>query len=169
MPFQTAINTEFAPGLPGDFASANVWTSVLAGPGAFVAGPSGLTCGLFAWLDTATRTQASNTGTGSPDGFVHRNMSALITTWLGETGNVIQPGQAITLHNGGDFWAITTTLATVRQKVFAVNATGAIATGAAGATIAGATETKFWVGQVSPSPNPGAVGQIIKITSHSPV
>lgn len=168
MAFQTAINDDFAPGIAGDFASADPWASVLAGPGAFVAGASGLTPGLFAWLD-ANRVAASNTGTGSPAGFVKRNKEGLITAYLGEAGNLIQPGQPITLYNVGAFWAVTTTVATVGQKVFAVLATGAIATGAAGATIAGAVETKFFVGQVSPSPNPGAIGQVIKITSHSPV
>lgn len=163
MPFQTAINDDLAPGVAGDFASANPWSSVLAGPGAFIAGANGLQAGLFAWID-ADGVRVNNTGTGAPAGFVHRSYQALITTYLAESGNVIQPGQAVTLHDGGDFWAITTTVATRGQKVFARLTDGAIGTGAPGATVAGYAETRFWVGQVSPSPNPGAIGQIIKIT-----
>lgn len=158
MAFQTAIYTDPAPAIEGDFASANPWSSVLAGPGQIVSGASGLTSGRFAWLD-ATATLASNTGTGVPAGFVKRSPGqALITTYLSEAGNLIQPGQAVTLYDGGDFWAKTTTTATRGQKVFAVLATGVISTGAAGATIAGAIETRWYVHSA------GAVGELIKIS-----
>ena len=53
----------------------------------------------------------------------------------------------------------TTTAATVGQKVFASNTTGEIATGAAGATAAGFTETEFKVASI------GDVGELIKITA----
>lgn len=38
MGFQKQVNTTQAPGLPGDFASANPRNTVLAGEGALVAG-----------------------------------------------------------------------------------------------------------------------------------
>lgn len=159
MPFQTAVNLQPAPGLPGDFASADPRASVLAGPGALVAGSAGLTCGLFAWLDI-TQTQASNTGTGAPAGFVHRGSNiGLITIYLAETSSLVPAGFEVTLHRAGDFWARTTTTATANQKVFANNTDGSISTGAMGATIAGSTETKWYVGSA------GAVGELIKITS----
>jgi hypothetical protein len=158
MPFQTAIYSDPAPAIAGDFASANPWSSLLAGPGQIVSGASGVTPGRFVWLDS-TRTLASNTGTGVPDGLVKRSPGqALITTYLAEAGNLIQPGQPLTVYDEIDMWVATTTTATVKQKVFAVLATGAIATGAAGATISGAVETRFYVHSA------GAVGELIKIS-----
>lgn len=140
MPFQSVINDDFAPGIAGEFASADPWASVVAGPGRLVAGPAGVSGGLFAWLDS-TRTLASNFGTGVPAGFMKRDRSALITTYLAETGMVVQPGKEITLYTGGVFWVTTTTNATVGQKVFAVYGTGAIATGTTGSTLAGSSFT----------------------------
>jgi hypothetical protein len=169
MPFQTQVNLYPAPAQAGDFASADPRASVLAGPGAFTAGSAGVTPGLFGWVtygtpDTygiATGT-VLNTGSGVPTGFIHRSLGeAMITTYLAESGSVIQPGFPLTLFREGDFWAVTTTTATVGQKVFAVLASGAIATGAAGGTVSGAIETKWYVGGIYT----GAVGELIKITT----
>lgn len=158
MPFQNSVNLTPAPAQAGDFASANPRSSVIAGPGALVAGASGIAAGLFAWIDS-TQTYAANTGTGVPDGFVHRGSNpARITAYLAETGGVLPSGFEVTLHDSGDFWATTLTTATRGQKVFAVNADGTIKTGAAGATIAGATETSWYV------QSNGAVGEVIKIS-----
>jgi len=158
MAFQTKINQQPAPGLPGDFASANPRASVLAGPGALVSGANGLTPGLFGWSDADGK--VSNTGTGAPTGFVHREMGiASITNFLDQAGNLIMPGREVTLFNEGDFWARATTVTSIGQKVFAVLATGAVATGEAGATIAGAVETNFRVGSVA------LVGEVFKITT----
>jgi hypothetical protein len=105
MPFQTAVNLQQAPGLPGDFASAYPRGGVLAGPGSLVAGPAGLTPGRFAWIDP-TATYASNVGYGMPAGFVHRAFGeAVITTYLAETANLIPSGFEVHLFDAGDFWA----------------------------------------------------------------
>jgi hypothetical protein len=86
-------------------------------------------------------------------------MQALIVTWLAEASMNIPVGQPVTLMSAGDFWAKTLTTATVGQKVFAVLADGTIKTGAAGATIAGAIETKWFVGSAA------AANELVKITT----
>jgi hypothetical protein len=101
----------------------------------------------------------TNAGSGAPTGFIARDTQALIVTWLAQSSMTVQPGYAVTLMSAGDFWAQTLTTATVGQKVFASNTTGAIETGAAGATIAGYTETKWFVGSAA------AANDLIKITT----
>jgi hypothetical protein len=157
MGFQTQVNITPAPAVAGDFASANPNASVVAGPSAFVAGTGGANVGVFGWADA--NGLVTNAGTVAPTGFIHRDMQALITTWLAEASMNIPVGLAVTLMSAGDFWAKTLTTATVGQKVFAVLADGTIKTGAAGATIAGAIETKWFVGSVA------AVNELVKITT----
>lgn len=159
MGFQTAVHNDPNPAVAGDFASANPKASVVAGPGVFVAGTGGCNVGVFAWADASGL--VTNAGAGVPTGFVHRDMQALITTWLASASMNIPVGQPVTLMSAGDFWAQTLTTATVGQKVFASNTDGTIKTGAAGATIAGFTETKFSVGSA------GAANDLIKIGTWS--
>lgn len=139
--FQTTVNMQQAAAVAGDFASANPRSSVVSHEGTLVAGPAGVTCARFAWATTAGL--VSNAGTGVPTGFVHRRQgSALITTYLGETSNLIPQGFEVTLMKDGDYWiAPTVTTAVIGQKVFANFATGAIQCAAAGATIAGFSGT----------------------------
>ena len=164
MPFQTVVNQQPAPAVEGDFASADPYNSVLAGPGALVAGPAGLTVGRFAWVD-ATRTLAGNAQVGSnpPDGFVHRASNpTFIILYLAETTMLVQPGFGVTLHSAGAFWARTSTATTFGQKVFASTTTGQCCTGAAGATIAGFIETKWFCHSVQ------AAGELMKISNIQP-
>jgi hypothetical protein len=137
MTFQTSIKAQQAPAVEGDFASANPRASVLAGEGAFVAGAAGATVGRFGWADASGL--VTNVGAGVPSGFIHREMNALMSA--------------------GDFWAKSLTVATVGQKVFASNTDGTVKTGAAGATVAGYTETKWTVGSA------GAANDLIKIST----
>lgn len=157
MGFQKTINIQPAPAVEGDFASANPRASVLAGEGAFIADTAGVTVGRFAWADSSGL--VTNAGAGAPTGFVHREQQALITAWLGETSMLVPEGLPITLHNEGDFWVKTLTVATVGQKVFASLTTGEVKTDAAGATVAGYVETIFKVGSA------GAANELIKITT----
>ncbi|HGG5935697.1 TPA: hypothetical protein ACJI9R_003812, partial [Cronobacter sakazakii] len=112
----------------------------------------------FAWAVSGV---ATNTGTGAPSGFVHRDGQAAITEWLGASSNVIQAGREVTLMVAGDFWARTATAATRGQKIFAVLADGTIKTGAAGATISGAVETPFYAGSACDA------GELVKISTWS--
>ncbi|EEH6765924.1 hypothetical protein GZ442_004604, partial [Salmonella enterica] len=143
---------------PGAFASDNPHASYVAGEGALITGPDGLVIARFAWV---TKGVAANKGTGAPAGFVPRDGQASIVEWLAGDSNTIYPGRECTLMVSGDFWALTTTAATVGQKVFASLTTGEIATGVAGATMAGFVETGFTVAQAA------AAKEVIKISTWS--
>jgi hypothetical protein len=163
--FQTTVNYQPGAAVAGDFAStvaATVNAVVLAGPGGLVAGTGGLTVGQFAWVQ-ADGVTALATGTGMPSGFLSRqDMLALITTYGAGFGALVPAGYGVTLYNGGDFWASTTTTATVGQKVFASLTASTIATGTAGGTVTGFAETMFYVASA------GAANTLIKISSRIP-
>jgi len=159
MGFQKQVYIEPAAAVAGDFASSNPRSTVLAGQGALVADTAGVTVGRFAWADATGK--VTNAGSGVPTGFVHREQQGVITVFLAESTMLIPVGLGVTLHNGGDFWVATKTAATIGQKVFASNTDGTVSTGAAGATIAGHTETNMFVGSA------GAIGALIKMTSYN--
>ncbi|EPW1484677.1 structural cement protein Gp24 [Salmonella enterica subsp. enterica serovar Bareilly] len=156
--FQTHMNQYPAPGIPGAFASDNPHASYVAGEGALITGPDGLVIARFAWV---TKGVAANEGTDAPAGFVPRDGQASVVEWLAGDSNTIYPGRECTLMVSGDFWALTTTAATVGQKIFASLTTGEIATGAAGTTMAGFVETGFSVASAA------AAKEVIKISTWS--
>lgn len=175
MPLQQSVNIRYAPAQEGDFASANPRQSFLAGPLSLVAAAAGVIVGRFAWAassgaqdvetgETDLYNTVSNAGVGAPNGFVHREQQALITAFLAEGGVTIPQGNPVTLASAGDFWAKNTGAGavTVGQKVFASNTTGAACTGAAGANIAGFTETKWYAWSAA------AAGELFKISTTSP-
>lgn len=144
MPFQTTINYQPGAAVAGDFASNNPRANVLAGPGGLVVGTGGLNIATFGWVqsDGITVLNSQLTGLVAPSGYVSRqDMQAIISAYLAEYGNTIPAGFGCTLYNAGDFWATTTTSATVNQKVFASLLNGTIATAATGSTISSASVT----------------------------
>lgn len=143
MGFQTQVNAQQAPAVAGDFASSNPRAAVVAPEGGFVAGAAGVTVGRFAWVQSDGKT-VLNTGTGKPDGFVHREQQAFITTYLAEASNVVPVGQPVTLMRTGDYFATATGNSAVKgEKAFAKLADGTVEFDAAGATVAGFIETDF--------------------------
>lgn len=160
MPFQSTVKNQPAPAIAGDFASANPRSSVLAGEGQFIVAAAGAVVGRFAWAD-ANGVVTNVSQAGAPTGFVHREMQAAITTWLGDSSMAIPQGSPITLMNEGDFWAKTSgTAAAIGNKVFASNTDGSIKCAAAGATVAGYTETNFVVRSAA------ADGELFKMTTY---
>lgn len=151
--FQKSVNAWQAPGLPGDFASANPRAVALTSQwqdstGAthvgFTAGANGLTIGLFAWLDTATHSIASNSGIGAAAGFVHRAAEALITTYLTAYGMTIPAGFEVgNVFAAGDFFVVNNGLteATPGMKAYANNLTGVASFALTGNPSIGATAT----------------------------
>lgn len=135
--FQGQVNLYQAPFVPGDWISVNNHHSAIPAGLAFVAGPAGVSPGLFAWADP-TRTVVSNFsyGQGAPTGLVIRNLGQpLLTAFPYTNGNVVAPGREIAIVDGGDVGVQGVAGAVVGQKVFASLGTGAIAaTGAAGST-----------------------------------
>jgi hypothetical protein len=133
--FQKTTNQFPAPGLPGDFASANPRHNVLAGPGQLVAAPAGVTSGRFAWVDPSG-TFAANNGTGLPAGLVARSFGrAPITTYLAETANLIPGGFEVTVWNSADIWVMNdgTNEALIGMKAYASFVDGRVTFGATGA------------------------------------
>ena len=104
MTFPTQINVQPAPGVVGDFASANPRAVAISGPGNPVAGAAGVTIGRFAWWENANQAVISNTGFGAPVGFVHRDQQGLFTAYLAESGLTIPQGFRVSLFTAGDFW-----------------------------------------------------------------
>lgn len=143
MTFQTQVNLNPAIAVEGDFASANPRSAFVTQAGGFVAGAAGVTVGRFAWIQ-ADGITVLNTGTGKPDGFIHREQQALISTYLAESSNVIPGGFPVTLMRTGDYFAKATgNAAVLREKAFAKLADGTVEFDAAGATVAGFVETDF--------------------------
>lgn len=124
MPFQSKVNSNQAPGVAGDFASTNPFSSVLSGPGALVAPAGGLTVGNFAWVGPAGQVSQSYVS-GWQIGFLGRNEQALITEFLGEFSMVVPEGFMVTLFDGGDFFAYFANGATALATVYADEDTGA--------------------------------------------
>jgi hypothetical protein len=150
MGFQTKVNRQQAPAVAGDFASANPTASMLTGEGRLVAGAHGVTVGVFAWADAngvVTNAKVKDASIG----FVHREGQSTITTWLAESGNVIQAGQAMTLLVAGDFWVLSTDGAKAGDAVQIDATTGAVATAGQPTNFTYATTA--------------AAGELVKITS----
>lgn len=146
--FQTQVYGQPAPAVEGDFASQNPYATYDAGPGALVAGASGVTIGRFGWAVPPTDPNGSNAivnsyGAGPVDGFVHREQQGLITAYLGYYGMTIQPGFMVTLMNAGDFWVKNNgaTQALKGQKCYADLTDGGASFAATGSPLAGASVT----------------------------
>lgn len=140
MAFQKTVNTYPGIGIPGAYAAINPIVSTAKG---YVASAA-CNIGGFVWADEKKEGYVKPTGTGSPLGFAVRE----ITNPLGidvKASNTVPVGYPVSVEVKGDFFAVTTTDASVGQKVFAVLADGTIKTGAAQETVDHAVETDFEV------------------------
>lgn len=137
------VQVQPAIGLEGDFASANPRHNVLAGAGAIVAGPGGLTIGRFCWYsnngntdDLGVPAAAVNFGSGNVLGLVHRSQTALITAYLADASMVIPAGfPAGAIFSAGDFLVknVGTGQAQPGMKAYANFADGTVTFAATGA------------------------------------
>lgn len=149
MGFQTAVNTQPAPAVAGDFCDTNPRVSVAAGPGGMVAGASGVIVGRFAWWNAATvdgdgaPAIVNNFGSGPVTGFVHREQIGMITTYLGESSMQIQKGYQMGLMSAGGFWVKNdgTGAAVLGQKAYANYADGKVTFAATGSPAQAASVT----------------------------
>lgn len=142
MPFQTTVNTNPAPGLEGSFASANPYSSMVAGDTALVAGSAGVIVGRMAWArnDNSVVTNG-HPGVPSRLGFVSKYNIVLITVYLAQASQVIQPGVDMTLHDAGDWWARLPAGGSISQKIYASYADGSLTAAATGAATTNALIT----------------------------
>ena len=157
MSFQTTVNYTWVQGFPGGLASANPRRSVIAPEGGFRAGHTGITIAAFAWVNQDGLT-VSNTGSGKPAGFVHRDQQGLTTQYLQASTMAVPAGFGITLSGGGDYWSISGTPANRGDSVYASEADGTIQTAAAGTAPQGTVDTGWIVS------DGGAAGAPIVIT-----
>lgn len=161
---QLQVNVQPAPGVVGDFCTANPRFSALAGPGGFVAGPSGTYVGRFAWasfsaVDTdGAPADVNNYGTGPVTGFIHREQQGLITTYLDHASLLVPAGFPITVMDGGDFWVVNDGAAAAYpgMKAYANYADGK-ATFAA----SGAPSTASATGSIAAGAGASATGTIV--------
>lgn len=131
--FQRQVGVQPAPAVAGDFASANPYASVDAGPGGLIAGVLAYV-GRFGWADYSqvdadgAPAVVNSSGAGAPTGFIHRNQQGLITGFLEEASMKIPAGFAMALMKAGDFWAVNdgAAAAVVDGTVYAELATGKI-------------------------------------------
>lgn len=160
MGFQTAVNQQNPIGVEGDFASTNPRASAYAPEGGLIAGPEGVTVGRFAWID-ADGVTVHNYGDGAtaPDGYIHREQQALITTYLAEASNFIPGGFPVTLHNEGDFLIVVR--GNAATKGAAIYASYADGTPNVGAAPAGASAT----GSIGATFTATATGTSLAVTS----
>lgn len=112
MPFQTSVGITPPIGFPGDFASTNPRQFLVSGTADqfMVAGTDPVEMGRFAILD------ADGVAQSRPDfaditmdrlGFVLRSVGvSLITTFLGESSMIVQPGMPVEMFATGDFFAV---------------------------------------------------------------
>lgn len=158
MGFQTQVNAQQAPAVAGDFASANPRASHVAPEAGYVAGAGGVTVGRFAWIQ-ADGVTVLNSGAGKPDGFIHREQQALISTYLAESSNVVPAGLPVTVMRTGDYFATSTVAAADKgEKAFAKLTDGTMQPAAAAATVSGFVETDFAISQ------PAGIGELAVIT-----
>lgn len=141
MPFQQTVNSQPAQAVAGDFASANPYGTVDAGPGALVAG-NDVYVGRFAWQDSVQRIVHCS-GSGPVTGFVHRKQIGLLTAYLQQASMQLPQGFQMTLMNWGDFWAVNDGAAavTLGMKAYASYADGKVRFGATGAPSTGGSAT----------------------------
>ncbi|MFP1728020.1 hypothetical protein ACLEEB_14400 [Lonsdalea quercina] len=160
MSFQKSVSVYSGVGQSGQPASNSPIIAAAGGPGAFQAGENGLIMSRFAWRNATNPQRLDNTGTGKPVGFIYNNANA--TIGFQQSGSMAIPaGREASPVVGGDFWATATTPATVGQKVFALLASGLLATGDADETIEGAIETDWYVA------SPAAAGDLLIISTWS--
>lgn len=163
MAFQTDVKIYRGVGQVGHPASTSPIIAAAGGPGAFRAAPAGVTIATFVFRDATDPKVVTNvapTSTTKPVGFI-QNLAQAIIGYGQSASMLIRGGVEVSPKVGGDFWVKSSTVATVGQKVFASITTGAIATGAAGATVTGFVETDWYVSQGA------AVGDLVIISSWS--
>lgn len=161
---QTQVNVQPAPGVAGDFCSANPRFSVLAGPGGLVAGPFGTYVGRFAWTSYSNvdadgaPANVNNFGSGPVAGFIHREQQGLVTDYLQIASMFVPTGFPMTVMDGGDFWVVNDGAATAYpgQKAYARYADGKATFG-----VTGAPGTASATGSIAAGAGASATGTIV--------
>jgi hypothetical protein len=154
-------------GVEGSLGTSSAVNPLEAVPGARAVGL--VYAGRWVWgaalpegakTDGVVQRFVANAGTGKPLGISYRNIVGTLPA--DETAlNAYQDGHPVPTMKADSIWVKTGTVATLDQKVFAVNADGTSKTGAAGATVEGAVETDWKVVALQ---SDGAIGDLILIS-----
>lgn len=140
MALQTVVNKELAVGVAGDIVNVTDKMYTAVNPIAETA----VTAGCFVCQGTDALKQCKLGGT-VPMGIAQRVFQYNNESLVAGASMTIPAGSGVSVIKKGYVYVAATAAATVGQKVFAVLATGAIKTGAAGATVSGAVETDWSV------------------------
>lgn len=127
MPLQKKVGTTTAPGVAGEKATPDQSIYTPVNPLAAVALP----VGGFVFATGNEGTSATNVAGSATEvlGFVERVIN-YINTDVFEAGTLTVPaGSALTVAVCGDYWAVSSTAATVGQKVLASKTDGSVSTG----------------------------------------
>lgn len=163
MALQKRVKLDIAYAVQGDRASMNDINYTVVNP---IAGAP-ITIGTFVWAKSADSNDVAAYGAaGALLGFVERWLAFPTNEVIwrrddANTGSMVVPeGFALQVARRGDFWAVSSTAATIGQKVFANIADGTIQTADSGQTVSGAVETEYYVKSA------GAAGDLIMISSY---
>ncbi len=162
--FQQIVNNELPPGIPGDFAGANIKASVVAGAFKFVAPPGGANTGLFGWGSPSSGLATNYYQPNAFLGFIHREMQALLTAYLAFAGTNIPSGDPVTLLDQVDAWVNFPAGATAGQKVYTDPKTGAASSNVTGQSVSGVFTGSITAGVLTVSAVGSgalAVGQVV--------
>lgn len=131
MPLQSKVNLSVAPGVAGDKATPDQSIYTPLNPLAAVALPVGSFVFPVVKDDVIDNTQATNVAGSATAvlGFVERVINYVNYEIFSDDPLTVPAGSNLTVAVKGDYWAVSTTNATVGQAVLASTADGSISTG----------------------------------------
>lgn len=161
--FQSAVNTQQAYAVEGDFASSNPYFSVLNYGAAFKSGLR-VVIGRAVWRDPADANTVNGFGSGPILGLIHRNQQNVFQTYLEGASLFVYKGSPLAVFNGGDFWARNAGAAAVTRgmKAYASYADGSLTFAATGSppTVASVTAQQLANSVTADVSNPAFTGSI---------
>lgn len=161
MSFQTQVNLNKPAGVRGDFADGNYNHMYALTPLAKSGDDVAIEVGKFAW-DNGDGT-ASAIGEGKPTGLVHRTITLPIVDVTVEATMVVPAKHPVAIMDKGSMFVEVSNAATVGEKLYVNNTTGAITSDDSGETVSGATETDFRI--ISLAGNASAENQLVIVTN----
>lgn len=156
MGFPNRVNYGPPLGMPGQRASVNPTRTAIPGELGHFAGSAGVVVGRFAWVQdddvTVLNTPPSSSPNAAPTGFVIRDQNNInLGSVLSQATMTLYAGNMVTLHTGGDYFAIGSTGASRGQEVYASTTDGSIQTGPAGSPPQGTVATGWVVTRDAPA------------------
>lgn len=162
MPLQNKVSLDVAPGVAGDKATPGQSVYTPLNPLAEVALPVGGF--VFPVIEDGVQdnSRATNVAGDATEvlGFVERVINYVNYNIMEDGTLTVSEGSALTVAVRGDYWAVSSTAATVGQAVLASTEDGSVSTGTADATHL----DTGWVVKTA-----GAAGDVILISNWNPM